>query len=301
MPASATRAVQGCRRGPCPCGHSRGHRSGRDGLCRHVETRCHHYPTWPTGRTERRRVLTSCGRLCDRLVDHRGDDPFGLCHLVGCRGPCGPCRRSDLPGSGRDFCPYRHDDDPCGRGRRGLGEVCCVCRRSHSRGCRACDHHDVGAHHTNRSSRGREGGGHAVCYCAAVASLEECRSLTRIRKNTTSSCLCVGVGDCLGYVSIVACDSGHMNAYLWAAAGRLPRNAPCVVAHLVGRRDSHGCREDLRWGVAAPIWACRPRSYRSGSWAPLGNVSCVTSEAAEGRPTTSRRRIVTSSHVVVCC
>jgi hypothetical protein len=74
------------------------------------------------------------------------------------------------------------------------------------------------------------------------------------------------------------------------------------VVHLVGRRDSLGCRcrEDLRWGFAAPIWACRPRSYRSGSWAPLGVVRCVTSEAAKGRQgrlTAPWRRIATSSHI----
>ena len=160
------------------------------------------YLSWLTLRRGRRRVLISCGRLSGRrgsghLDGHLGSGPFGLDRLDVCRGPC---RRSDL-GSGPCFCPCfylcRRAGDLCGLVRRnGPCGVCCVCRRSHSRGYRAGGHLGEGAHRTNHSGRALESAGHAACCFVAVVWPGVRRSLTQTRKRSRIF-FCVGVDDSL--------------------------------------------------------------------------------------------------------
>ena len=131
-------------------------------------------------------ISCPCGRRGnDHLVGRLGSDPSCLgrraaCHSPGRRsGPCcGLCR----------LCGGRGD-----RGHRCRGAVCCVCRRSRSRGCHGGGRLGAGARHTNHSGRGLADAGRAVC-CFAVEALVGARpSLTL----TSMIFFCVGGG--LGY------------------------------------------------------------------------------------------------------
>lgn len=122
----------------------------------------------------------SCRRDSGRLGDHRGSGPFDLCRPAAGRGlghhsdlDCGPC-----------FGPCRHGGGLVDLGRRSLCGVCCVCRRSRSRGCRAGDRLGEGAHRTSRSGRVVVGHGPVLCCFVAVAWPEVRRRCRTRRKST---------------------------------------------------------------------------------------------------------------------
>jgi hypothetical protein len=141
-------------------------------------------------------VSTSCGHpFCRRdsghLGDHLGSGPFDLCHRAACRDRG---RRSGLD-CGLYFDPYRHGDGLVDLGRRLFG-ACCVCRRSHSRGCRACDRLGEGAHRTSRSGRVGVGRDLLLCCFVVVVWPEVRRSLTRKRGTICVCEVAVGSLDC---------------------------------------------------------------------------------------------------------
>ena len=241
-------------------------------------------------------VLIFCDHLCGhrgsgRHVDHHGTGPVGPGRHGVCRGLY---HRSGLY-SCLCSCPYHRGGGLYGRDRHSdrLCEACCACRRSRNRGCRAGDRLGVGARHMNHMCRDR-GASHAVCCFVAVVWPVVHRSLTQTRSRIF---FCVASADSLNCGEHYIMHQQGLNAYLLVGAAHRLRNALCAGVNLVGCLDGLDCLVGLLWVFAAPIWASRLRSYRSGSWAQLAIVSEDRSIACICKLTTPWGGVVTSSHI----
>lgn len=118
-----------------------------------------------------------------------------------------------------------------------------------------------------------------MCCVFAGASLGVCPSPSLIQTNRIF--FCVNVVDSLRCGEHYTVRQHDMRSYLWEVGAHRLHSALCVAASLVGCR---GCRgglghlgrlASLVLRAEAPILLCRPRSYRSGSWAQLEVVSNV--------------------------